>query len=102
MFALFVLVPVLITLGWGLLLSVTAVYFIGRKKPRLGKNNLACFLGIALGTFIWIVLVTSIPVGETSAQSMEGFPAFLLCTFLLALTPVSALPALMLYGPGKK
>ena len=43
-----------------------------------------------------------IPVGGTSANDMDGFPALLLKTFLIALTPVATLPALMTYGPGKK
>ena len=102
MLALFILIPVLFALNLGLLLSVTALYFGGRIKPRLGKNNLACFLGTALGIFIWTVLIKSIPIGEVSAHSMEGYDALLLSAFLLGSTPIAALPALMTYGPGKK
>ena len=102
MFALFVLIPVLFALGLGILLSLIALYFIGRKKPKLGKNNLACFLGICFGVFVWTLLVALIPTGVVSSLNMEGFSAYLLCTFLLGLTPVASLPALMLCGPGKK
>ena len=102
MLALFVLIPVLFVLGLGLLLSVSGLYFVGRRKSRLGRNDLACCLGIALGVFVWVVLITSIPIGGTSANNMDGFPAVLLCIFLVGATPMAALPALMLYGPGKK
>jgi hypothetical protein len=33
---------------------------------------------------------------------MEGYPALLLKAFMIGLTPITALPALMAYGPGKK
>ena len=102
MFALFLLIPVLFALSSGLILSAAALYFIGRKKPRLGKNNLGCFLGICFGVCVWMMLIGLVYVGETSANDMDGFPALLLKTFLIALTPVAALPALMTYGPGKK
>jgi len=102
MFALFVLIPVLFALGLGLLLSVIALNSIGRKKPKLGKNNLGCFLGICFGVFVWMLLIGLVHVGGTSANNMDGFPALLLQTFLLGLTPLAALPALMTYGPGKK
>ena len=102
MFALFLLIPVLLVLNLGLLLSAASLYFVGRRKPKLGKNNLRCFLGICFGVCVWMMLVGSIPVGGTSANDMDGFPALLLKTFLVALTPIAALPALMTYGPGKK
>ena len=102
MFALFLLIPVLLVLNLGLLLSAASLYFVGRKKPKLGKNNLGCFLGICFGVCVWMMLVGSIPVGGTSANDMDGFPALLLKIFLYTLTPVATLPALITYGPGKK
>ena len=102
MFALFLLIPVLLALNLGLLLSAASLYFIGRRKPKLGRNDLGCFLGICFGVCVWMMLVGSIPVGETSANDMDGFPALLLKIFLYTLTPVATLPALMTYGPGKK
>ena len=102
MFALFVLIPVLFALCLGLLLSVIALNSVGRKKPKLGKNNLGCFLGICFGVCVWMMLIGLVHVGGTSANNMDGFPSLLLKIFLCALTPVSALPALMTYGPGKK
>ena len=102
MLTLFALITVIFTISLGLILSVTALYFGGRKKPKLGKNNLACFLGILSGIFIWIVLIASIPIGGTSANNMDGFPAALLSIFLIGATPIAALPALMLFGPGKQ
>ena len=102
MFALFVLIPLLFALGLGLLLSVTALYFIGRKKPKFGKNDQDCFLGICIGICVWMLLIGLVPVGGISANNMDGFPALLPQTFMLGLTPAAALPALMAYGPGKK
>ena len=102
MFALFLIVPVIWTFGLGLLLSITSLNFLGRKKPRLGKNNLRCFLGISTGVCAWMMLIQLIQVGGTSANNMDGFPALLVKIFLFALTPVATLPALMTYGPGKK
>ena len=68
----------------------------------VGKNNLGCFLGICFGVCVWMMFVGSIPVGGTSANDMDGFPALLLKIFLYTMTPVATLPALMTYGPGKK
>lgn len=102
MFALFLVVPVVWTFGLGLLVSVASLNFLGRKKPKLGQNNLRCFLGISFCVCIWMMLIGSIQVGGTSANDMDGFPVLLLKIFLFALTPVATLPALMTYGPGKK
>ena len=102
MFALFVLIPVVWAFSLGLLISISLVNFLGRKKSKLGKNNLGCFLGICFGVCVWMMFVGSIPVGGTSANDMDGFPALLLKIFLYTLTPVATLPALMTYGPGKK
>ena len=102
MFALFLLIPVLLVLNLGLLLSAASLYFLGRRKPKLGKNNFRCFLGICFGVCVWRLLVGLVNVGGTSANDMDGFPALLLKIFLIALTPVAALPALMTYGPGKR
>ena len=101
MLGLIILTPVFIAFGFGISVSLIALYFIGRMEPRRVKSGLACFLGIALGVFVWLVLVSFIPVGEVSAQSFEGYPALLRSSFLLGLTPVAALPALFLYGPGR-
>jgi len=102
MFALFALIPIFIAFSLGLLLSAAGLYFIGQRKPKLGRNDFGCFLGICFGVCVWMMLVGSIPVGGTSANDMDGFPALLLKIFLYTLTPVAALPALMTYGPGKK
>ena len=102
MFALFLLIPVLLALNLGLLLSAISLYFIGRRKPKVGKNNLGCFLGICFGVCVWMMLIGLVHVGGTSANDMDGFPALLLKIFLFSLTPVAALPALMTYGPGTK
>ena len=102
MFAIFVLAPLLMVFSTGVGLSMLAIWFLGRKKPWAGKNSLACFLWICLVTFIWIFLIGSIPVGSVGANSMEGYPALLLQALMLGLTPITALPALMAYGPEKK
>ena len=102
MLAIILLTPLLFAVGTGLGLSILAVWFFGRKKPWFGKNNLACFLGICLGAYIWVLLITLVPVGSVGANNMEGYPALLLKALMLGMTPFSALPALMAYGPGKK
>ena len=102
MFAIFLLVPLLVAIGVGLALSILALWVFAQKKPWFGKNNLACFLGICLGAFVWVLLITLVPVGSVGANNMEGYPALLLKALMLGVTPVSALPALMAYGPGKK
>ena len=102
MFAIFILAPLLVAIVVGLALSVLALWFFAQKKPWFGKNNLACFLGICLGAFIWVLLIALVPVGSVGANNMEGYPALLLKALMLGMTPVSALPALMAYGPGKK
>ena len=102
MLGLFVLIPVVWVFSLGLLISVALVNFLGRRKPKLGRNNLGCFLGLCFGVCVWTMLIGLVYVGGTSANDMDGFPALLLKTFLIALTPVAALPALMTYGPGKK
>ena len=102
MLAIFILAPLLVAIGVGLALSVLALWFFAQKKPWFGKSNLACFLGICLGAFIWVLLIALVPVGSVGANNMEGYPALLLKALMLGMTPVSALPALMAYGPGKK
>ena len=102
MLAIFVLAPLLLAVGNGLALSILSLRFFAQKKPWFDKNNLLCFLGICLGTFIWVLLIALIPLGAVNANNMEGYPALLLKALMLGMTPVSALPALMAYGPGKK
>ena len=102
MFGLFAIIPVVWVFSLGLLISVALVNFLGRKKSKLGKNNLGCFLGICFGVCVWMMLVGSIPVGGTSANDTDGLPALLQKIFLYTLPPVATLPALMTYGPGKK
>ena len=102
MLAIILLTPLVLAFWTGVGLSVVAVGFLGRKKPWFGKNNLACFLGICLYASVWILLIGSIPVGSVGANSLEGYPALFLQALMLGLTPITSLPALMAYGPGKK
>jgi len=102
MLAVFLLTPLLFAVGSGLGLSIFAIWFFSRKKPWFGKNNLACFLGICLGAFIWVLLIALVPVGPIGLNDMSGYPALLLKALMIGLIPVSALPALMAYGPGNK
>ena len=101
MLAIFLLAPLLVAVGVGLSISILALWFFSRKKPWFGKNNLVCFLGIFLGAFIWVSLIALVPVGSVGANNMEGYPALLFKALMLGMIPVSALPALMAYGPGK-
>ena len=102
MLAVILLPPLLLLVVGGLGVSILAIGFLGQKKPWFGKNDLLCFLGICLGAFIWVLLMALVPVGSVGANNMEGYPALLLKALMLGMTPVSSLPALMAYGPGKK
>ena len=95
-------IPLILTFSIGIGLSILAVWLFGRKKPWFGKNSLACFLMICLYAFLWILLIGSIPVGPVGSNTLEGYPALLLQALMLGLTPVTALPVLMAYGPEKK
>ena len=108
----FFLIFFLVSIGAGILLSATTLYFQKDMKARLGRNDLFCFLGISLGVFIWTVLLNiywtnfqrAAPFGDVGMYPLEAKPLFLifLYMFLIGLTPITALPALMLYGPGRK
>ena len=108
----FFLIFFLVSIGAGILLSATTLYLQKDMKARLGRNDLSCFLGISLGVFIWTVLLNSYwtnfqraaPFGDVGMYPLEAKPLFLifLYMFLIGLTPITALPALMLYGPGRK
>ena len=102
MLAIFVLAPLVYAFWTGVGLSALTVWFFGRKKPWFGRNNLVCFLGICLAAFIWVFLIALVPVGSVGANNMEGYPALLLKALMLGMTPASALPALIAYGPAKK
>jgi hypothetical protein len=102
MFSIIFFTPLILTFWTGIGLSILAVWFFGRKKPWFGKNSLACYLGIGLYALLWILLIGSIHVGPVGSNTLEGYPALLLKAFMLGLTPVTALPALMAYGPEKK
>ena len=85
------LIALFYAVGSGFLLSVAALYLIGAKKARFGKDNAACFVGIFIGVYIWVVLIS--PIVPNSIY---------LGLFLIGATPIAALPALIFYGPGKK
>jgi hypothetical protein len=102
MLAVILLAPLLVLVANGLALAISALIFFAQKKPWLGKNNFACFLGICLSTFVWVLLVALIPVGPVGLHNMEGYPALLFKALMLGMTPVSAVPAIMACGPGKK
>ena len=95
-------IPLILTFWSGIGLSILAVWLFGRKKPWFGEDSLVCFLGICFYAFLWILLIGSIHVGPVGSNTLEGYPALLLKAFMLGLTPVTALPALMAYGPEKK
>ena len=87
---------ILFTFALGLGFSVSMLLTAGRKKARLGKDNASCFVGILLGVYLWVVLITSFLPQSTSLFLT------LLGIFMIGATPIAALPALIFYGPGKK
>ena len=102
MFAIIFSTPLILTFWISLGLSILAVWFFSRKKSWFGKNKLECFLGICFYAFLWILLIGSIPVGPVGSNTIKGYTALLLQALMLGLTPVTALPVLMAYGPEKK
>jgi len=93
---LIIIVIILFTFSLGLGFSVTVLLTVGRKNARLGKDNTSCFVGILLGVYLWVVLITSFLPQSTSLFLT------LLGIFMIGATPIAALPALIFYGPGKK
>ena len=87
---------ILFAFSLGLGFSVSVLLTAGRKKARLGKDNASCFVGILLGVYLWVVLITSFLPQSTSLFLT------LLGLFMVGATPIAALPALILYGAGKK
>ena len=93
---LIVIAIILFTVSLGLGFSITVLLIAGRKKARLSKNNASCFVGILLGVYLWVVLIASFLPQSTSLFLT------LLGLFMVGATPIAALPALILYGAGKK
>ena len=103
MFSLIFVPPMLIAFTGGFCCSVLALYLGWRIGPKRNKNNVICFLGIALGVFLWIALflpmLTSVNV---SAADLSDYPTLLLYLSLVGATPSAAFPAIVFFGPGKK
>ena len=93
---LIVIAVILFTVSLGLGFSITVLLIAGSKKARLGKDNASCFVGILLGVYLWVVLIASFLPQSTSLFLT------LLGLFMVGATPIAALPALILYGAGKK
>ena len=71
--------------------------------PRLSKNNLICFLGAALGVFLWVTLLLLFTDTSVTANNLDELPTFLLSVVLVGATPIAAFPAILFYGgSGKK
>ena len=71
--------------------------------PRLSKNNLICFLGAALGVFLWVTLLLPFTDTSLTANNLDELPIFLLSLVLVGATPLAAFPAILFYGgSGKK
>ena len=102
MLAVVLLAPLLVLVGNGLALAILVLRFFAKKKPWFSGNKLACFLGVCLSAFVWVLLIALIPVGPVGLNNMEGYPALLLKALMVGMTPVSAIPAIMACGPGKK
>ena len=89
------LIPVVL----GLSISVIAVYFAWRRGPIREADRLSCALGIALGLLLWIAFVQPL-VSHGFYNHSTG--SLLLGLFFMGGTPISAAPALLLYGPGRR
>ena len=93
----------LIAFFGGLCCSVLALYLGWRIGPTHNKNNVLCFLGIALGVFLWIALfLPMLTTVNVSAADLNDYPKLLLYLSLVGATPSAAFPAIVLFGPGKQ
>ena len=103
MLALIVIPLMLGSFGSGVVISLLSLYLGWRTGPRISKNNLVCFLGAALGVFLWVTLLLSFADISLTADNLEKLPTFLLSLVLIGATPLAAFPAILLYGgSGKK
>ena len=103
MFSLIIVPPMLIAFLGGFCLSVLSIYLGWRIGPKRTKNNVICFLGIALGVFLWIALfLPLLTTVNVSAADLSDYPKLLLYLSLVGATPSAAFPAIALFGPGKK
>lgn len=80
--------------------SVLILYLGWRMGPRLGKDNVFCFLSIVLGVFIWVVLLSLLfnPMVEIGVD----FVLWLIYSALVGATPLAAFPGIFFYGSGKE
>ena len=101
-FGVFILPPLLFALCTGFSCSVFALYIGWSFGPIVNQNNVICFLGIALGVSLWIVMLLPLFEVSISANNLEDLERFLLYLVLFGATPLAAFPALFLFGPGKK
>ena len=66
--------------------------------PRLSKNNSICFLGSALGVFLWVTLLLPFTDTSVTANNLDELPTFLLSVVLVGAPPLAAFPAILFYG----
>ena len=103
MLALIVIPLMLGAFGSGVVISLFSLYLGWRTGPRISKNNLICFLGAALGVFLWVTLLLPFIDTSLTANNLDELPKFLLSLVLIGATPLAALPAILFYGgSGKK
>jgi hypothetical protein len=95
----FLLILALCSVMLGLSVSVIPLYFVSRRGPIRKDNQLSCVLGIALGIFLWISFF--LPMLSASFYHFSTGNIFLILVFMGG-TPIAALPALLLYGPGRR
>ena len=103
MFTLIFVPPMLIAFFGGFCCSVLPLYLAWRIGHVRNRNNVICFLGIALGVFLWIALfLPMLTTVNVSAADLSDYPKLLLYLSLVGATPSAAFPAIVLFGPGKK
>ena len=103
MLALIVITLILGAFSSGVVISLFSLYLGWTMGPRLSKNNLICFLGAALGVFLWVTLLLPFIDTSLTANNLDKLPTFLLSLVLIGATPLAALPAILFYGgSGKK
>ena len=84
----------------GLAASMTVLYWVWRIGPKQSKDDIFCFLSIALGVYLWVVLISVLfdPMLGSSNNTLYLY----LYSALIGATPLAACPGLFLFGPRKR
>ena len=69
---------------------------------KISNNNLVCFLGAALGVFLWVTLLLPFAAISVGGNNLDQLPRSLISVMLVGATPFAAFPAILFYGGSSK